>query len=61
MGPGRGFWMILHTENRQFFMAHSFHRSVIQIDMSDLNIRRQRFRIDRKTMVLRGDRDLPAL
>ena len=40
MWPGRGFRMILHTENWQFFVAHSFHRPVIQVDVSDFDIRR---------------------
>jgi len=30
---GGGFRMILHAEDRQFFVAHSLDRSVIQIDV----------------------------
>jgi hypothetical protein len=31
MRAGRGFGMILHTEDRQFLVPHSFHGPVVQI------------------------------
>jgi hypothetical protein len=34
MRAGRGFGMILHAEDRQFLVPHSFDRTVVQIDMS---------------------------
>jgi hypothetical protein len=38
MRAGRGFGMILHAEDRQCFVPHSFDRTVIQIDVGDFNI-----------------------
>ena len=35
---GRGFRMILHAEDRQFLVPHSFDRAVVQIDVRDFNI-----------------------
>ena len=57
---GRGFGMILHAEDRQLAMPHSFDRSVVQIDVRDFDFLRQRFGIDRKTVILRSDRYFPA-
>src|SRR5881398_2357314 len=31
MRAGRGFGMILHTEDRQFLVPHSFHGAIVQI------------------------------
>ena len=61
MRPGRGFWMILHAEDRQLFVPHSFNRVVVQIDVADLDIFRKRRGIDRESVILRGDRDLATL
>ena len=37
MGARRGFWMVLHTENRLGSMAQAFHGLVIEIDTIDLD------------------------
>ncbi len=57
MGAGRGFRMVLNAEDRMTTMPHTFHRTIIEIDMGDFHLRRQRFRVDRKTMILRSDRN----
>ena len=41
-------------------MSHAFHRAIIEIDVRDLDIRRQAGRIDGKTVVLAGDADFAA-
>ena len=38
MGTGRGFGMILHAEDRQFGVLHSFDGPVVEIHMGDLDI-----------------------
>src|SRR5438045_377481 len=48
--------MILHAENWQIFMAHSFDRAVVQIDVCNFNLFRQRSRINREAVILGGDR-----
>lgn len=59
VGTGGGFWMILYSENRKCFVPKAFHRSVIQVHMSDLEIGRAgdplRRPVNRKPMVLRRD------
>src|SRR6266480_6113170 len=57
---GRGFRVVLDTENRQLAMPHAFHGSVIQIDVRDLHLFRERFGIDGEAVVLRRDRNLSA-
>src|SRR5881296_1004527 len=52
---GRCFRMILHTEDRQFFVTHSLNRAVVQIDMSYFHSRRQRLCVDGESVVLRSD------
>ncbi len=52
--------MILDAENRVFLVPHSFYRLIVEIDVRDFHGRRQRSRVDRKAMVLRGYRDLTA-
>jgi hypothetical protein len=52
---GRGFGMILHAENRKLFVAHSLDCAVIEIDVCDFDLFWQRFGIDCKPMILRGD------
>src|SRR5438874_1199406 len=53
--------MILNAEDRQFLVPHAFHCVVVQIDMADLDVLRERFGIDCEPVVLRGDRDPAAL
>src|ERR1043165_1439110 len=53
-----GFGMILDAEDRQFAMPHALHGAVIQIDVRDLHFFRQRIRIHRESVILRGDRNL---
>ena len=55
MGTGRSFGMILHAEYRQFLVPHSLHGAVVQIYVCYFHIRRQRFRIDGKPVILRRD------
>src|ERR1051326_2122906 len=43
---GRGLRVILHAEDRQFLVPHSFDSVVIQVDVTDLDIFRQRFGLD---------------
>ena len=58
MGTGRGFGVVLHAEERQFFVAHAFVGVVVEIDVSDFHIAgRQRFGIDAESVILRGDFD----
>src|SRR5919201_6474256 len=57
MWAGRSLGMILHTEDRQFLVAHTFHRAVIQINVRDFHIRRKRLRIDCESVILCGNGD----
>jgi hypothetical protein len=36
VGSRRGFGMVLHGEHWKFFVANAFHRSVVQVAVSDL-------------------------
>jgi hypothetical protein len=56
MRPGRSFGMILHTEDRQFLVTHSFDCAVVQVDVSHFNLGGERLRIHGETVILRGDR-----
>src|SRR5258708_3840663 len=56
MRPGCSFRMILHTEDWQFLVTHSFDRAVVQVDVAYFNLRRERLRIHGETVILRGDR-----
>jgi len=48
--------MILHAEQGQILVAHAFVGVVVQVDVRDFDVaRRERFRIDAETMILRGD------
>ena len=38
VGSGRGFRVVLHGEHRKLFVAKTFHRPVVQIDVGDLQI-----------------------
>jgi hypothetical protein len=53
--------MILHAEDWQFLVPHSFHGAVIQVQMGHLHFRRKRIGVDRKTVILRSDRDFARL
>src|SRR5437899_5620341 len=57
---GRGFRVVLDAENRQLAMPHAFYGAVIQIDVRDLHLFRERFGIDGEAVVLRRDRNLSA-
>ena len=45
---GRGLGVVLHTEDRNGIAAQALHRAVIQVDMRNLCIRRQRLRVNRE-------------
>ena len=64
MRAGRGFRMILHGEDRKFFVANTFHGSVVQVDVRDFEIRRPwdggSVTLERETVVLRGDKYLAS-
>src|SRR5437764_10069371 len=61
MRSGRSFGMILHTENRQFLVTHSFDCAVVQVDVGYFNLGGERLRIHRETMILRGDRHFASM
>src|SRR5678815_3313770 len=56
MRPGRSFRMILHTEDWQFLVTHSFDCAVVQVDVRHFNLGGERLRIHGETVILRGDR-----
>ena len=60
MRPGRGFGMILHAEDRQFLVTHSFDCAVVQVDVSHFNLGGERLRIHGEAVILRGDRHFPV-
>ena len=48
--------MILHAEQRQFFVAHTFVGVIVQVDVCDFNFPgRKRIGVHGKTVILRGD------
>ena len=55
MRPGCSFGMILHTEDRQFLVAHSLDCAVVQVDVGHFNLGGERRRIHSETVILRGD------
>ncbi len=57
---GRGLGMILHAENGMIAMPHSLDGLVVQINVCDFHVRRQRVRIDGEAVILRRDRDAPG-
>ena len=61
MRPGRRFGMILHAKNRLRFVPQTFNGLVVQINAVHGNIGRQRFRVHRETVILRGDFHFAAL
>src|SRR5579872_1138812 len=59
MRPGRGFRMVLHTENRMAAMAEAFERLVVQVDVRKIDFAGvKRIRIDGETVVMRSDFNL---
>ena len=50
-----GFGMVLDRDHRQRPVAHSFDTLVVEIDVSDLNFRRQTLSTHRETMIVRRD------
>ena len=55
MRAGRTFRMVLHAEDREFFVAHSLHCAVVQIDVRDFHVGGERLRIDGESVVLRSN------
>ena len=55
MRPGRGFRMILHAEDRQFLVTHSFDCAVVQVDVGHFNLGGKRPGIDCEAVILSGD------
>ena len=49
--------MILDTECGDVFATNPFHRLVIQIDVRDFDISRERFSLQGEAVVLRSDLD----
>ena len=58
MRAGRRFGMILHREDRLVRVAQAFDRAVVQVQVRDVRVGRQRVGIDREAVVLRRDLDL---
>src|SRR4051794_936287 len=50
--------MVLDAKDRQLAMSHAFDGAVVQIDVGDFHLFRQRVRIHSEPMILRRDRDL---
>jgi len=58
MRPGRSFRVILHCEQRQIAMPHTFQSVVIQIHVGQFNFTlRQRIRINGEVVIVCGDFD----
>ena len=55
MGAGGGFRVILNREDGQAAMTKALERAVIQVDVSGLQVARQFFEADSKTVILRGN------
>ena len=53
--------VILHAEHRLGLVAQPLDGAVVEVDVGDLHVRRQRRRIDGEAVVLRGDLDLAGL
>jgi hypothetical protein len=52
MRAGRSFRMILDRNDGQRLVTHAFDALVIKIDMSDLNLGRQRVSFDREPVIM---------
>ena len=61
MRPWRRFRMVLYREDRQFFMPQARDSIVVEIDVRDLDVRRQRTAVDREAVVVRRDLDLAGV
>jgi hypothetical protein len=57
VGAGRSLRMELRGENRQRAVAEAFERSVVQVPVSGLDLRRKRPFVHGEAMILRRDRD----
>jgi len=57
MRPRRRFGMILNREDGQTAVTDAFQRSVVEIDMSRLQVAGQVVLLDREAVILRGDLD----
>lgn len=57
MGPGRGFRVILHAEDRILAVAEPGDRVVVEIGVGDFDLWREGVRIDGKAVILGGDGD----
>ena len=58
VGARRCFGVILHAEERQFFVAHAFIGVVVEIYVGDFDVAGgERFRIDAEAVILGGDFD----
>ena len=56
MRAGGGFWMVLHTEQRQRFVPQAFKRLVVQIHMRQFHLAQiDRIGIDGEVMIVRGN------
>ena len=53
-----GFGVILDREDRQGLVAKAGDRVVVEVDVRDLNIGRQRIGVDGEAVVVRRDLDL---
>lgn len=53
--------MVLDRKDGQGFMSQPGNRVVVKVDVSDLDIRRQRSAIDGKAVIVRGDLDLSSV
>src|SRR5213080_2304695 len=59
--PGRSFRVVLHAEHRLRLVAESLDRAVVQVDVRDPDVFRQRLRVDGKAVILGSDFDLTGL
>src|SRR5262245_199742 len=50
--------MVLDAEHRTLLVTRTFDRAVVQIEVCDLHVLRQRLGIYRKAVILRGNLDL---
>jgi hypothetical protein len=60
MRTRRSLGVVLDAKDWQFLVAHSFNGLIVQVNVREFDVFRQRFRIHRETVVLGGDGDLPA-
>jgi hypothetical protein len=60
MRPGCSLGMILHTEDWEFLVPHSLDCAVVQVDVRDFHVGRERLGIDGEPVVLCRDRYFAA-